>query len=139
MSIAELYDGDNKNRCFAGVVVEHLETGREVFVGIARRNCLDFGPNLDSRVSPAQRVPIQVNRNHLTEWDGKRPLRAGDYDAVGVDEPPVYDEAAYFADVGEGEARGLAKGDADGTPIDDECLRLHCAEDEERQDERAED
>ncbi len=40
-------------------------------------------------------------------------------------ESPVYDEAAYFADVGEGQPGGLAQSDADGVVIDDDGLRLH--------------
>ena len=32
----------------------------------------------------------------------------------GVDEPPVHDDAAWFADVGKGETGGLAEGDTDG-------------------------
>ncbi len=54
-------------------------------------------------------------------------------------ESPVYDEAAYFADVGEGQPGGLAQSDADGVVIDDDGLRLHRAEGEECQSERAED
>ena len=128
----------NKDGGLATVVVEHLQTDGE-FVGIARCKHLDFGPNLDSSLGLGERVPIEVNRNHLAEWDGERPLRAGDYHAVGINEPPVYDEAACFADVGEGEASGLAQSDANGVVIDDNGLRLHRAEGEERQDERAED
>jgi hypothetical protein len=64
----------NKDSGLAGVVVEDLETGREVFVGIARCKYLDFGPNLDSRVRLGECVPTEVNRDHLAERDGKRPL-----------------------------------------------------------------
>ena len=107
--------------------------------GVARAEDFDLGPNLDSSLVPVKRVPIEVNRDHPAEWDGERLLRPGDYDAVGINEPPVYDEAACFADVGEGEASGLAQSDANGVVIDDNGLRLHRAESEERRDERAED
>ena len=89
--------------------------------GIARCKHFDFGSNLNSRLVPVKRVPIQVNRNHLAEWDSERPLRAGDDYAVGVDEPPVHDDAAWFADIGKGETGGLAEGDADGASPP--CLR----------------
>ena len=85
---------------------------------------LDFGPNLDSSLRAGKRVPIEVNRDHLAEWDSERPLRGGDYFTIGVDEAPVYDDAACFADVCECESCGLANGDADRTPIDNEGLRL---------------
>ncbi len=121
----------HKHGRFTRCIVEYLQTLTEGLAGVARAEDFDLGPNLDSSLVPVKRVPIEVNRDHLAEWDGERLLRPGDYDAVGVDEPPVYDEAAYFADVGEGEARGLAKSDADGKVFrPDDGLSPGCAEGE---------
>ena len=136
MSISGLYVWiADEDCCLAIRVIEHLHADRSP--SEMRFRAFDDAPNLDTVALPNNIISIEVKGHHLA-WLDNLAVKSCKDNAIAI-EKRAADRYGAGSGVGCRNPRGLAKSDADGTPVDDEGLRLHRAEGEERQDERAED
>ncbi len=132
-SVARIPDKDCR---LAIRVIEHLHADRSP--SEMRFRAFDDAPDLDTVALPNNIISIEV-KGHDLAWLDDLTAELSEGVAIAVEKLSPDDDNGAVRRIYEVDPGGLAKGDAYGTPIDDECLRLHCAEGEERQDERAED
>ena len=132
-SVARIPDKDGG---LAIRVIKHLDADRSP--SEMRFRAFDDAPDLNTVALPNNIISIEV-KGHYLSWLDDLTAELSEGVAIAVEKLAPDDDNSAVRRIQEIDPGGLAKGDADGTPIDDEGLRLHCAEGEERQHKRAED
>ena len=113
-------------------VIKHLHADRNP--SEMRFRAFDDTSDLDTVALPNNIISIEVKGHHLA-WLDDLTAELSENVAIAVEKFSPDDDNGALRCIQEVDPSGLAKGDADGTPIDNEGLRLHRAETEECQDE----
>ena len=97
-----------------------------------RLRAFDDDPYLDAVPFPNNIIRVEIKRHHLARVDDL-PFNFCEDSPFAIEKCHAGNRDGSGPDIGCCDPSGLAQGDADGAPVDDDCLSLGCAEREKGQ------